>query len=47
MKKEVFQEDSFSCYAPSLSRVSKIPRWASLVTKLLHNLSGGCGEVYL
>ena len=32
VKKEVFQEDSFSCYAPSLSWVSKIPRWASLVT---------------
>ena len=30
MKKEVFQEDSFSFYALSLSRVTKIPRWALL-----------------
>ena len=30
VKKEVFQEDSFSFYALSLSRVTKIPRWASL-----------------
>ena len=30
VKKEVFQEDSFSFYALSLSRVTKIPRWALL-----------------
>ena len=38
MKKEVFQEDSFSFYALSLSRVTKIPRLVVVVGggKLIH-----------
>ena len=38
MKKKVFQEDSFSFYALSLSRVTKIPRLVVVVGggKLIH-----------